>query len=242
MIRMIAGIVLSIPVIVVPVWAQETTAAGDPAGWSSQIELGAVVTTGNTEQENLKFAVEMSNDGIILKHTGHIDGIRASENDVVTAEKYYAFYQADYKLKDDHSVFGRVAWERDEFSGFDYQVDSTVGYSRLLIMSETLEWRGDAGVGVRHSEFATGARQSEFITRLATHFSWQVSETARFRQDVSVEMGDQSTITRSETSLRTNVVGNLAMKVAVNVKHQSDVPPGREKTDTESSITLVYSF
>ncbi len=32
------------------------------------------------------------------------------------------------------------------------------------------------------------------------------------------------------------------MKLAVNVKHNSDVLPGKDKTDTESTVTVVYRF
>jgi putative salt-induced outer membrane protein YdiY len=32
------------------------------------------------------------------------------------------------------------------------------------------------------------------------------------------------------------------MKLSLNVKNNSDVPVGREKTDTATSVTLVYSF
>jgi putative salt-induced outer membrane protein YdiY len=32
------------------------------------------------------------------------------------------------------------------------------------------------------------------------------------------------------------------MKLALTVKNQSEVPVGRKKTDTETSVTLVYTF
>ncbi|MEX0941980.1 MAG: DUF481 domain-containing protein [Pseudomonadales bacterium] len=247
--------VLSIVVLITLLLVQSVQAQDDPAEveevteaksvlkiWSSQIELGAVMTTGNTEQENFKFAVNVVRNAEILKHTGQVTGIRASEDDIVTAEKYYATYQVDYKLAGDHSLFARGAYETDEFSGFEYQADATVGYTRLLYGSDAIEWHAGGGVGSRHSKFDTGVSESEFITRLATDVRWQVSDSAGFKQLLSAEIGEKSTITRSETSLGTTIAGDLAMKVAINVKHQSEVPFGRDKTDTESSITLVYSL
>ncbi|MEO2173098.1 MAG: DUF481 domain-containing protein [bacterium] len=55
-------------------------------------------------------------------------------------------------------------------------------------------------------------------------------------------MGEQLTVSRSESSLETAIIGNLAMKFAIKVRHNSDVLPGKEKTDTESTVTLVYKF
>ncbi|MEP5981727.1 MAG: DUF481 domain-containing protein [Marinobacter alexandrii] len=38
------------------------------------------------------------------------------------------------------------------------------------------------------------------------------------------------------------MVGNLSMKTAFRVKHVSDPPEGKERTDTETAITLLYTF
>ena len=87
-----------------------------------------------------------------------------------------------------------------------------------------------------------GGSNTEFITRLAGAYEWQISETSRFTQALSTEIGGDSVITRSSSAITAAIATSLAMKFAVNIKHQSDVPIGRKKTDTESSLTLVYSF
>lgn len=218
------------------------SAGADDGTWASEIELGAVVTTGNTDQQNFKLRAGITRDSEQFKHTAHVDGLRSSEDSVVTAQKYYMYYQADYKLEGDHSLFGRVAYEDDKFSGFDYQTDFTLGYSRLLMDRDNMNLRGSVGVGARRSELTTGATKSEFLTRLALNYEWQVSESSKFTQLLAAEIGAESTITRSESALQASVAGNLALKVALNIKNQSEVPVGQEKTDTETSVTLVYSF
>lgn len=227
-------------VMMVAFYSPITSAEED--GWSLEAELGAVLTTGNTDQQNLKFRLAGELDGDVLKHSAQLDGLRSSENSVVTAQKYYMFYQGDYKLEGDHSLFGRISYEDDRFSGFDYQTDLTLGYSRLLMDTGDMTLRGDVGFGSRRSELANGTSQTEFITRLAAKYNWQVSDNAKFKQLVSAEIGSDATITRSETSLQSNIADQLAMKLALTVKHQSEVPAGRKKTDTETSVTLVYTF
>jgi putative salt-induced outer membrane protein len=224
------------------VGVQSLAAVASEEGWSLEAELGAVLTTGNTDQQNLKFRLGGTLDGEVLKHSAQLDGLRSSENSIVTAQKYYTFYQGDYKLQGDHSLFGRISYEDDRFSGFDYQADLTVGYSRLLMDSGDMTLRGDIGLGSRRSELANGTSQTEFITRLAAKYDWEISENAKFRQLVSAEIGSDSTVTRSETSLQSNIADQLAMKLALTVKNQSEVPVGRKKTDTETSVTLVYTF
>ena len=209
--------------------------------WGAEVELGAVFTSGNTNEKNVKFRGEVEYDGDRYKHAVHLDALNSSKDKVRTAQKTYLYYQVDYKLEKG-SVFGRVAHEVDKFSGFDYQTDITGGYSRLLMEKSTMSLTGDVGLGYRRSELENGESEDEGIVRLAAKYIWQLSENATFEQSLSTEIGNESTISRSETSLSANIAGNLAMKLAVNIKNNSDAPAGMEKTDTESSVTLVYKF
>lgn len=209
--------------------------------WSGAVELGAVFTSGNTEEENIKLRADAVRESELWQHTIHIDGFRSSRDDELTAHRMYSSYQVDRKLNGD-SLFGRFSYEDDRFSGFDYQANLTGGYSKALITRETLKLNGDAGIGVRHSRLDTGDRDNELILRLAGDLRWQISENAVFEQTLSTEIGQESTITRSETSLASDIIGSLAMKLAFYVRHQSDVPDGKEETDTEASVTLVYKF
>ena len=221
---------------------QPVLAEDEDKVWTSEVEIGAVVTTGNTKNQSFKLASKASRDSVLFRHSAAFDVFRSSEDGVVSAEKLYTFYQGDYKLEGDHSLFGRLSYEDDRFSGFDYQTNLTVGYSRLLLSRPGHTLRGDLGAGVRHSAFVAGGSNTEFITRLAGAYEWQISETSRFTQALSTEIGGDSVITRSSSAITAAIATSLAMKFAVNIKHQSDVPIGRKKTDTESSLTLVYSF
>ena len=44
------------------------------------------------------------------------------------------------------------------------------------------------------------------------------------------------------TALTAKVNTSLALKVSLTIKNNSEVPVGTEKTDTETAVTLVYSF
>jgi putative salt-induced outer membrane protein len=97
------------------------------------------------------------------------------------------------------------------------------------------------GIGLRRS-LSEQENFDEVILRLAGDYKWDVSENALFNQLLSAEAGDQTSIYRLESSIETNIVENLSLKFTFNVKHQSEVPIGREKTDTATSVTLVMNF
>jgi putative salt-induced outer membrane protein len=230
-----------IPFLLVSLTSHAAT-EGASSFWSGDVEVGAVFTSGNTEQSNFKLRTDIAREEGQGKHSFHADTYRAETDGDKTANKTYLFYRYDYSIDEKQRVFGRLAYENDEFSGFDTQVDATTGYNRTLFQEENWFLTAEAGIGARFTEFETGDDTTEALIRLAGFYEWNIGDNALFKQFVGFEIGEELTTTRSETSLETNIVGNLAMKLAINVKHNSDVLPGKDKTDTESTVTVVYRF
>ena len=149
---------------------------------------------------------------------------------------------ANYTISPDSYIQGRAAYENDKFSGFENQSDITVSYGRNMLQNRGNMALGlTAGMGVRRSETELDT-ESVTIARLATNYIWNVSESDDFIQDFSIETGSDSSIYRSETGIQTEIRENLSLKFSVKVKHQTEVPLNREKTDTETAITLVLNF
>ncbi|MEJ6592238.1 MAG: DUF481 domain-containing protein [SAR86 cluster bacterium] len=216
--------------------------AEDAEAWTSEVEVGFVATSGNTDEQTLKLRADSQGDFAHTRHHFHLDSLQSSNNGSVTAQKFYGFYQADYKLDEISAVFGRISHYDDRFSGFKYQSDLTSGYSRLLLDTGAMTLTGDVGVGLRVSELDSGHKSEEGIVRLAAKYAWEVSENAAFQQLLSSEIGSESTIYRSDSSIKATINGSLSMKVALTVKYNSVVPVDRDKMDTETSVTLVYGF
>jgi putative salt-induced outer membrane protein len=220
----------------------EVLAASEGSIWSSEVEVGAVVSTGNTEESNFKLRGQAIRDGEDYVNTFKLDLLNSTKNDQKTAQKNYVVYQLDRKLSNISAIFGRVAYEDDKFGGFDYQVDLTAGYSRQFLTGDIHKLKGSVGAGHRQSEIETGGTEDEIIIRLAADYVWQVSENATFKQVLSAQIGDFATISRSETSLSSDVLNNIALKLALYIKNTSEVPAGLDKTDTETAVTLLYKF
>ncbi|MDT8429254.1 MAG: DUF481 domain-containing protein [Pseudomonadales bacterium] len=217
----------------------QTLSAQSAYEFSSELELGAIFTSGNTEDENIKFKGTVSALRDAWEHSLSLDGFRSSKENELAAQRIYTVASSNYSFRADHFVQARLAHEDDRFSGFDSQSDLSVSYGQLLLRnrtSMTLDYT--VGAGIRTSR-APEDDFNESILRFSTNYSWNLSENAQFRQTFSIESGDTSSISRSETSLQSDIMENLSMKFSIKVKHQSEVPVFREKTDTETSITLL---
>ena len=71
---------------------------------------------------------------------------------------------------------------------------------------------------------------------------WKLSDTALFSQNLSVERGTSNMHSLAETALRTKINSTMQMKAAFSVRNDTNVPEDKKNTDTQTSVTLVYSF
>jgi putative salt-induced outer membrane protein YdiY len=57
-----------------------------------------------------------------------------------------------------------------------------------------------------------------------------------------VERSTANTHSIAETALSTKINGTMQMKAAFSARSDSNVPADKKNTDTQTSLTLVYSF
>jgi putative salt-induced outer membrane protein len=236
------GLVLILTV--APVLAAEQTEEQTvkKSKWNGEAELGLVKTTGNTETESFVLKARVINTRDKWKHTGRGEALRNADGDTVTAEKYFLSGKSEYTFRNRSYVFGLVTYDDDRFSGFDYQLLGVVGYGRTVMNRENLKLNLEVGAGGRRSEPEIGETNDEAVARVAGDFEWKISKTATFIQELSSDIGEDKTITRSLTALTTKINSYLSSRIAYQLKQTSDVPPGIEKTDTELTFTLVAKY
>jgi len=211
--------------------------------WESEAELGVVVTRGNTDTKNTNAKATVINDREDWKHTGKLEALNNSDSGTTTAERYFASGKTAHKIDDLSYEFGLLTYEDDRFSGYDYRSSVSIGYGRTVIKTNERKLDLEFGAGVRQSKITdTGDTESENFLRGAGLFNWILSDHATFGEELTVEAGEDSTITKSITSLKSQVAGNLATKITYTVKNSSDVPATAKETDMELAVNLVYSF
>jgi len=212
--------------------------------WKKEAELGYVATSGNTETQTLSAKAKAEAELTKWRHKAGIEMLQSEDDNSTIAEKYNVYGQTNYKFAETQYAWGTLGYEDDRFSGFKYQVTAAAGYGIRVINKEAMTLDFEAGPGVRIIELdaANSDSDSEGVFRIAGNFQWDVSETAHFSQELTSEIGEDITISKSVTALQSQVNGSLAMKLTYTLKNTSDVPVGIKETDTETAVTLVYSF
>lgn len=230
--------------------------AGDvESEWQASAEFGLLYTTGNTDTESLKAKLNLAKDYVQWRHKGMVDYYRAEQTDqstdeqILTADRLFLSAQSNYKFDADSksSIFVFGSYEEDQFSGYEYQGTVAVGYGARYRYSETLYADYEAGPGYSVDKpLIDGIPQeseSSPILRLAGNLNWDISKTSRFTALAATEVGEDNTRSRAEVSVSANINEALALKVSVGATHNSFVADSMvEKLDTETAVTIVYTF
>jgi putative salt-induced outer membrane protein len=230
------ALLLCLSALSLPVFAQEENTI------STEIEFGAIVTSGNSDDQNVKFkgTVDWNRGDWIYGFSS--DGFRSSKNNRLNAQRLYHVGRAGHNINEFSFINARVSYEDDRFSGFDSQSDFSVNYGRnMLRSSSSMTLAMNVGLGMRRS-VQMDKSSNEAIGRVEGNYVWNLSPTAFFTQDFSLDSGSDSSIYRSESGIQSQIMDNLSLRFSIKIKHQTQVPVGREKTDTETAATLVLSF
>lgn len=222
-----------------PAAAQQATPVWETA---TEFELGAVYTSGNTDEENLRMGAGFDASREAWDYAVEFDGLRSSTDGELTAQRAYLVGTTQYNYDNDNFAQLRVSHERDKFSGFEQQSDLVISYGQLLLRDrENMTLDYTVGAGVRNSDDGV-AKTNEPILRVSTDYTWDFNDNVRFIQELSSEAGDSATVTRAESTIESDVMDNLSLRFSMRLRHQNQVPLEREKLDTETSVTVVLQF
>jgi len=210
--------------------------------WAGSVTLGYLATSGNTENSTLNTGFEVGYTKNKWEHLLRARAINASESNVTTAQSHAISWRSKRSITEQDFLFGRLNYIEDRFGGYATQFSQTVGYGRRLINSDKHKLNAEIGGGARQSELQDGTSENEAVLRAGLYYKWHFSETAEFRQDLTAEGGDLNTLVISVTELSAQLIGDLAIVASYTIKHNTDVPPLTEETDTYTALSLEYAF
>lgn len=224
-------------------------AAAAESSWENEAELGLLMKSGNTDERKFNGRLSTLQDSEWWRNRAEARSLFSKSAGITSTEKYLANFESDYKFAPHQFVFLKGKYEDDRFSGFDFESSLVAGYgNRVWEEAEAfLELR--LGAGYRYNKLKVpndqGAKEEEGgVLNAGGRFEYPLSESASFLQVLNVEYGvdDYNTITDSETAVQARLKGSLSLKAAYRVKNQSRPPQGDEKTDTETTLSLLYGF
>lgn len=212
--------------------------------WSGEGEFGYVNNdTEAASNDTLTLKAKLGRESERWRHSARAEAIYAeSESEGVTsktADKIFVAWKSDRKLGEKHYIYSLVNYETDAVNQLDYRVNESVGYGRRLLKGPRHLLETEIGIGARQTSIDDES-EDEAVLRLAADYRYNFSEQAHFTEELSVEYGHLSTVTRSVTGLSSKLQDNLASKIGYT--HQRVDSDGDTQNESILAVTLVYSF
>jgi putative salt-induced outer membrane protein len=225
--------------------------------WTGSGELGLAVARGNAESENLNGKLHFLNEDDQWKHAFYLTALRAKgqvtgdfdgdgipeTRSELTANRYEIGASSAYKFSEHSSWVASLRYENDDFAAFEWQQTIGIGFGHQLIDSETTKLGFEIGPGLRRAKDATsGETETDGIVRGKVDFKHKLTANTDLVNLFLLESGQDNSFAQNDLGLVVSMNKSLALKAGIQVRHNSDVAPGREKTDTLTTLNLVYSF
>ena len=220
--------------------------------WSGEGQVGAFVSTGNSDDMGLSLAVNLKREGIRWSHALRATADFQRSSGVTSREQFLAAYEPRFQMGDNIFAYGLTQYERDRFQGFynRYAVSGGVGYKLLDSDSATLSVK--AGPAFRVTERTNGERISRLAGLFGADFDWRLADRVTFTQDANAvaETGTEALLVVDSANTTLNLTSGIDFKVSdrlrsrltYNIEYDSNPGPGAETTDTLTRFSLVYGF
>lgn len=224
---------------------------GDGDGWTGEASLTGSKTTGNTETTDVGLGLKLKNENGLWRHKFKANADYGEASGENNKQRFALGYQVDRDINERLYVYGNADYYQDDFGAFKsgYFVGGGAGYK--VILPEPINWNLEGGPGYRSQKSRlvlnnpTGLpsiRENEFAVRGFSDFDWQINEQVSFYNDTEIIWSDSDTYIWNEVGLTANLIGNLAARASFRIDNHSDVPAGREKTDTITRFGVVYTM
>lgn len=220
---------------------RQLTRANLLANWHGSGEIGGSFATGNSDTVTVAIGIDLVREGLQWRHNfGALADLQRSQGSN-SQERYAVSYQADWKLSDRTYLLGRVGWERNQVAGLKSRFSQALGLGYRVVVDDPFSWQIEAGPSLRQSDFYDRQENSAAI-RLASNFSWQISDDTRFSQTTAGIFESDNSSIASLSSITTKLWGPISARLSFNLQYESDPPDDLKKLDTVSRVTLVYEF
>lgn len=244
----------------------EEAPAEEKSAFTTSAELGFLFKTGNIKSGDIKAGLNIKYEkdqwlnilafNAIAKKLEEEDELTGQDSFETTDNKWDITGQSNYSLEEGgkNYLYANLYYEADKFSSFNYQTSASVGWGRHWWETETSSFFADIGPGIKYDVLRADPYavpeileegDSAFIVQAQALYTKQINDFVEFKQYLVAKQAfesDKNSIYKSETSLTTKLIESLQFKFALRIDYDTDVEEGFENTNTETSVTLIYSF
>lgn len=264
--RLALAALLSLPLSSQFAFAEDAAPAEEKSSLTASAELGFLFKTGNTKSGDIKAGLNIKHEegqwlnllalNAIAKKLETVDPDTGKESFESTDNKWDILGQSNYSFEEGgkNYLYGSVFYQQDKFSGFKYQTSASIGWGRHWWETEDSSFFADIGPGVKYDVLRANSTvdpvileegQTAAIVQAQALYIKKINDFVEFKQYLVAKQAfesDKNSVYKSETSLTTKLIESLQFKFSLVIDYDTEVEEGYENTNTETAVTLIYSF
>jgi putative salt-induced outer membrane protein len=224
---------------------------GTDVGWSGAIEINGSNTTGNNETTNIGVQLSLKNRGTDWRHDFAFTADYGEDSGNTNKERMRASYKIGRDISERSYLFLNASYFSDDFGAFKNGAFMGAGYGYDILIDEPTQWKVEAGLGFRSQKARLVpvaptdpvSRKEEFVSaRLSSNVAHSLNDNVRLTNDTELFYSDVDTYVVNETAIVSELFGGIGLRASFRIETHTDVPDGREKTDTISRLGVVYTM
>ncbi|MDX2367087.1 MAG: DUF481 domain-containing protein, partial [Colwellia sp.] len=218
--------------------------------------------TGNTHSADMKTGIDLRfekkrwlsslNIDLLIKKTDIADKDTGDLHFKTTDQKWTIASQTNYSIDNSEKnyIYGNVWYEENEFSSFINQSSVSTGWGRHWYKTNKASLWGDIGPGFKRDKFRPTDKEpintiTSWIIQAQAIYIRKLGEHVELKQYFSAKQAIKTgvnSIYKAETSVTTKLISTLQLKFTFTVNYNTDIEDDKKNLDTQTAVTLVYSF
>ncbi|MGV2873583.1 DUF481 domain-containing protein [Colwellia sp. E150_009] len=239
----------------------KTSKISTPPMMSGSAELGFLYKTGNTNSGDIKTSLDfrfekhswlsLLNIDLLLKKADITDE-DGNTHFKKTDQKWTLSSQTNYNLdnKEKNYIYGNAWFEENEFSGFKNQASLSTGWGRHWYKTNRASLWGDVGPGykrdlIKETETKPYRKADTWMLQMQALYIRKLGEHIELKQYLSAKQAldtNENSIYKAVSTITTKLISTLQLKFNFTLDYNSKVDVDKEKLDTQTAVTIVYSF
>ena len=224
--------------------------------WSGRGELGYASARGNSTSESFNGRLNLQYAQADWIHGLDLFGLRSSAEFQLddgnggtasrrrnTANRHTVGLNSALQLAEHRQFTTALRLESDDFATYDWQQSASLGYGTRVMDGARTRLDVQIGPGYRRAH-DTETRQTEsgLIGRGFVGLKFDLTENTEVANTLLVESGKYNTFAQNELGVSVAMNSHLALKAGLQARHNSEVEAQRKKTDTLTTMNVVYKF
>ena len=211
--------------------------------WTGEFEAGGGFTTGNAQTSDTSIALNATLERRLWSMTFKGSYAFGRDDGETSKQRTEAGLNVDVNLTEHGYLSGRIDYEDDVFSGFDYRLFGGLGLGWRLYTRDAFKWSIEAGPGVRYSVLEEPRDGSAvFSARASSSLEWLINERVTLAQTAGALWSTETITTQSVSSLSTEINSHLTARFSYDVRYETEPPADNVKLDTVARASFVLDF